>query len=249
MGVRPSGCSVIGTSPIRPLARARLDDHFRSRTPSPCTAARDAPEALVKPRIPQWTSWIGSAEPAARQGREHRVPPHPVEPTASRPADHRPPPARQPAALHQVGSVAQLLDEARDFAEVVAVVGVAHHDKRPRAAAIPPMQRVPVTSLGDGNHARARALGDRAGVVGAAVVGDDDLPRNAGARQGFPGPGDAVRERVGFVETGDDHRHFRRRRLHGCIMREARFHGLRIPSVNRALARAGDPDARKGSSS
>src|SRR5262245_1344138 len=68
---------------------------------------------------------------------------------------------------------APLFDEAGDFAEVVAVVGVTHDDEGATGRTNAGFQRRSVTSLRDGNHARSGCLGNFDGAVGRSVIGYD----------------------------------------------------------------------------
>ena len=128
--VRPSGCSVIGTSPMRAPTRLALMiisvansipvQRWSSSSVERLGEAAHAAVDVVDRR----------AEPAARHAREHRVA-EPAVQARHRAGQHASAARLQPAALHEVVALAQPLDELRHLAEVVAVVGVAHDHEAP----------------------------------------------------------------------------------------------------------------------
>ena len=109
--------------------------------------------------------------------------------------------AEEAVPHHELGAAAQRADERFETAEVVAVVGVGHHDELRTRGRDAGEQRAPVPLDGDVDHAGAQPAGDLLRAVGAAVVGDDHL---AVDREVLHGPlrlGDAGGQRLGLVET------------------------------------------------
>ena len=125
------------------------------------------------------------------------------------PGSTRPPPASQPAALHEVVARAQLLDELRQFAEIVAVVGVAHHDEAAPRRLDASHQRGAVPGALHRHDARALAVRDLRSSSSvlplSATMISPEMPALIERRARLP---DARRERVRLVQTGHHDRHF-----------------------------------------
>ena len=87
-----------------------------------------------------------------------------------------------PVAHDELGALVELLDEARDLAEVVREVGVAHHDVAAARGGEAGEVGAAVAAPRLVHDARAGRRGELGGAVLGGVVGDDDLARDAGAR-------------------------------------------------------------------
>jgi hypothetical protein len=87
-----------------------------------------------------------------------------------RPGEHSAPSRGKPAPLHQVVTFAQLRQEFRDLAKVVAVVGVPHDDVLAARGGDAAHERAPVTTLGDADDTRAMRSGNLLRTVCAPVV-------------------------------------------------------------------------------
>src|SRR6185369_15519229 len=143
-------------------------------------------------------------EPGPQQPGEDRVPPAVQGGHGTR--QDPPAAALQPAALDQVVALPQLGDELRQLEEVVAVVGVPHHDQAPPRGGDAAHQRVAVAGRVDDHDPGAAPGGDPAGVVGAAVVGDHDLAGDPHLVDRRPGLLDAGAEGLRLVEARHDDR-------------------------------------------
>src|SRR6185437_5183414 len=109
-------------------------------------------------------------------------------------------------ALHQVVALAELGEEGRNLAEVVAVIGVAHDDVLAPGGRDAPHQRAPIPFFRDRHDARAEGRRDFLRSVGAAIVGDDHLARDAVLAEGVDRLGHAGCYGVRFIEAGHHHR-------------------------------------------
>ena len=111
-----------------------------------------------------------------------------------------------PVAHHELGAVAQLLDEVRDLVERIRHVGVEHHDvlaaRRREAGEVGRAVAAPrlVHDAGAGGR---RELG--AAVV-RVVVGDDDLAADAGLGERVERAAHALLDVLGLVQARDDDR-------------------------------------------
>src|SRR5262249_1505453 len=76
---------------------------------------------------------------------------------------------------HEVGSGAEGLDERPELTEVVAVVGVGHHDELGSGGGDPSDERASVSLNGDVDDARAELTSHLPRTVSAAIVRDDDF--------------------------------------------------------------------------
>ncbi len=93
-------------------------------------------------------------------------------------------------------------EEAWEFAEVVAGVGVCHEDVLAARGFDAGHEGCPVAADRDGDDTGAFVDGDFLGAVGAAVVGDDDLAGYVVVAEGGDGLANAESERLCFVEAG-----------------------------------------------
>ena len=187
------------------VAQARPDDHLGRELHPRAALAERLVVALPEAAQPAVDVVHRRAEPAPHEHREHRVAPPAVQ-EGHRAGEDRAAAGRQAAPLHERVAGAQLLDELRDLAEVVAVVGVAHDHPAAARRGDAAHERRAVATVLDRDDARTEPLGDLLGAVGAAVVGDDDLAGDAGLGQAAPRLLDAGRERVRLVEAGHHHR-------------------------------------------
>ena len=186
---------------------ARLDDHFggelHARAPLIQTLVqrlREAAETAVD-------VVDRCAEPSTRDAREQRVAKPAMQPR-HRARQHASSAGPEPAPLHELVAGAQPLDELRQLAEVVAVVGISHDHEPAACRRDAAHEGGAVTLVGHEHHSRAGVARDGDGVVRTAVVGDDDLADDAGVRHGGMRPVNARRHRVGLVETRHDHGQF-----------------------------------------
>jgi len=196
--LRPSGCSVVGTSTIiRPASELRTTISLANSMPGrpePEIAHRSGPEGAQ----PAVEIAHRKAEEQASQEAEHRVAQILVEERHGTRRDA----AGEAVADDDVGAAAQLVYKETEVGEIVAVVGVAHHHIAAAGRFDAAEQRSPVAALGNTHDASAELRGDPRRSVGAAVVGDDDFACNGiGLQEGFRLP-DAGGERSGLVQTG-----------------------------------------------
>ncbi len=128
----------------------------------------------------------------------------------------RPYSALEAIAHHQVVSLAQLLHEGVEFAEVVTVVAVAHDDIGAAGGADARHQGAAIALCRHVDHRGAMLPGDRPRAIGAAVVGNDDFAVDAAAREIVARLLDAARQRLRLVEAGHQDGQFARCRHHGA---------------------------------
>jgi hypothetical protein len=157
--MRATGATAIGMKDDRYFGDAlslqrRLDHHLRGELHS--RAAQSEALICVLSEAAHATVDVVDvrAKPQARHPREHRVAPPTVE-EWHRARLHRSTAALQSATLNEIVALAQFRDEARKLREVVAVVGVAHHDVRPAGRRDPAHERTSVAALRNRHHARA----------------------------------------------------------------------------------------------
>ena len=117
----------------------------------------------------------------------------------------------QPAALHEVVPVAELLDELRHLQEVVAVVGIAHDDELAPRGGDAAYECVAVAPGGHLDDARPHAPCNVLRAIRASVVRHDDLAGGAAGAQRHVRLVDAYGQRVRLVEAGHHDRHLHRR--------------------------------------
>ena len=187
--------AAVGMEGDRDLGRARarergLDDHLRRELHPRAAQVQAVVQLAGEGRASRSTRrGAGLRNHVRAMQREHGVARASDARTAWRPAATTPPPEGSRQPWTSSWPVAELLDEARDLAEVVAVVGVAHHhEPAARAARCPSSARCRTRARGrpPRRAPRPRAISTRA--VGAAVVGDDDLAEDARPRQRRPAP-------------------------------------------------------------
>ncbi len=153
-------------------------------------------------------------------------------------------------AHDELGAVAQLLDEVRDLVERIGHVGVEHHDVLAAGGGEARQVRRAVTAprlVDDARSGGHRQLG--AAVLGV-VVGDDDLPGDAGRRHRLQGEPDALLDVLGLVEARDDDRELHDR--HGvrgaggpCWCAWDRDHGVLVRVGCRASSESENAGARQ----
>src|SRR5579883_2648017 len=100
---------------------------------------------------------------------------------------------------HQVIALAKLLDEIRHFAEVVAVIGIAHDDVGSAASCNSRLQRGAIAARLDSNHPGSVSFRDFNRAVGRAVVSDDDLAAQPGFLERRAGLINAKSQRICLV--------------------------------------------------
>jgi len=146
-------------------------------------------------------------EEDATDERQHRVADPPVRP------DHRAglDAPGKPVADDEVVAVAEAVDKGLDRGEVVAVVGVAHDHEAPARGVDAADQRAPVSLSRDVDNAHAELACDGLRAVGAPVVGDDDLRRQAVLLDRLSRLADARGKRLDLVEARHDDRDLDRR--------------------------------------
>jgi hypothetical protein len=111
---------------------------------------------------------------------------------------------REAAAHDQVRAGPQTGQEPRQFAEVVGAVGVAHQHEPAAGGGDAASQRVAVAACRDFDNPCPGRFGQRLRAVGAAIVRDNDLARDAGGGEGGRSLGYAPRYRRSFVEAGHE---------------------------------------------
>ena len=84
-----------------------------------------------------------------------------------------------PVAHDELGAVVEMVDEARDLAEVVREVGVGHDDVAPARGGEARQVGAAVAAARLVHHARAGGRGQLGAAVLGRVVGDDHLARDA----------------------------------------------------------------------
>src|SRR6202521_2628336 len=107
---------------------------------------------------------------------------------------------------YQVESFSQLLKEPRDVREVIAIIGITHQyvlsprrrDSGDQSAAIPPLVNIDQPS--------AQTLGDLAGIIRAAIVGNNDFSHDVMRSQCTLSFLDAGFQRLRLVETWHHYR-------------------------------------------
>src|SRR4029450_1834349 len=105
---------------------------------------------------------------------------------------HGPAAGRESAALDEIVSFAELLEEPADLEEVVGVVGVAHDHIPAARRGDTPDQRVAIAFGRHADDPDAGVPGALARPVGRAVVGDDDLAIDPVLAEGT----------LSFIQTG-----------------------------------------------
>ena len=111
-------------------------------------------------------------------------------------------------AHHQVVAFAQLGDERSNGQEVVAVVGVTHDHELASRRLDAADQGAAVALARHVDDTHPQLPGHRQRAVGAAVVGDDDLRRQAVFLDCLLRLADADGQRLGLVEARHDDRDF-----------------------------------------
>jgi hypothetical protein len=114
--------------------------------------------------------------------------------------------AREAIAEHEVVSLPQAVDQRLDGGEVVAVVGVAHDHETTADGFDAADQRAAVALARDVDHGHAKLARYVLRTVGASVVGDDDLSRQAVPFDRRARLADAGGERLRLVEAGHNDR-------------------------------------------
>src|SRR5579872_6524675 len=88
--------------------------------------------------------------------------------------------ATKAIAHNQLGAIEQLSQKSRDVGEVIAIVGVAHHNIATFGYSDAALQSIAVAFFGHIHQARSTLLGDLLRTVRAAVVRDDYFATNTG---------------------------------------------------------------------
>ena len=127
-----------------------------------------------KARMPQWASRTPVLEEEVERAGEDRVADVAVQPRHGAGLD-----AVHAVAHDEVGAVLELLEEARDLAEVVGQVGVGHHDVAAAGGGEAGHVGVAVAAAALVDDAGAGGERERGGVVLGVVVGHDDLAADA----------------------------------------------------------------------
>src|SRR5882724_3569865 len=114
--------------------------------------------------------------------------------------------AAETIAHHQVVTLAQFLYKLWYFAEVIAVVSVAHNNESALRCGYSCFQRRAVASFGDTNHSCSMRFSKLDRTVGRAIICHHHFatqPRSPKRRDCFV---DAERQRLHLVETRNYHR-------------------------------------------
>src|SRR3954452_2929482 len=137
-----------------------------------------------------------------------------------------------PVTHHQLRAVVEMLDEARDLAEVVGQVGVAHDDVLAASGAEARQVGGAVAAARLVHDARAGLGREARGVVVGVVVGDNNLAWEPGLSERCERAPDDFLDVVALVEAGDHDRDLRRRGRgrwvgRGQLLFRERAHGRR----------------------
>jgi hypothetical protein len=153
---------------------ARLDDHLGRELHPGATLIELLVMLLREPTHAAVDIVDRRPEPRPCERREHRVAPAAVE-ERHRSGHNAPAAAFQSATLHKGMALAQLAHELRELEEVVAVVGIAHHDVSAFGGGNAPHQGASVTPLLHLHEPCTLRGRDVFRSVSAAVVGNDYL--------------------------------------------------------------------------
>ena len=85
---------------------------------------------------------------------------------------------RSTRSWDQVITFAQLFEEARNLLEVITAVGIAHDDEAAAGGGDAAHQGAAITARRNIDYSRTESRRDVERTVGAAVVGDDNFPRD-----------------------------------------------------------------------
>ena len=158
------------------LLLRRADDHLdsefhprRVQRKAPDGVTAKAPQPAVRVRDP------GPEEDVEDEG-EHRVAEDAVQEGHGAVVDH----SAKTRAHHQLVSLAQALEEARNVLECVAVVRVAHHHVATARRLDAGLERRAVSLLLHVDHVRAGLARQLRRAVARAVVGDQHLGLDSG---------------------------------------------------------------------
>ena len=174
---RPSGESVVGTSAIRrPRSVALTTISLANSMPGVCRLERSDRVAAEAAQAAMEVADRAAEEQPAEPG-QHGVAEIPVQRRHGAGRDA----ALEAVAHDEIVAFPKPLDEGVEAGEVVAVVGVAHDDDSGRARPRCRRRGGAVAALGNSDDAGTEALGDLWRAVGAAIVGDEHLARDAGA--------------------------------------------------------------------
>ena len=198
---------MIGISATSSPYNARLDDHLGRELHARAAQVEALVQLLGEAAHAAVDVMDRGPEHLPGQQGEHPVAQHAVRPGHG-PGQDRAAAGRKPATLDQAVSLTQLLDKARDLTEVIAVVRVAHDDEPALGSGNTAHEGVPVPFGRDANHAGAEAQSGRVGAVRAAVVGHDDLSRQAVLFQRPLSFLHARGDRIDLVQTGHNHADF-----------------------------------------
>ena len=124
--------------------------------------------------------------------------------------------AQKAIADHQVVAVAQLRDQRGDGREVIAGVGVAHHDESSLRRIDAADEGAAVALALNLHHVRAELTRYQLRAVGAPVVGDDDLRGEPAFGDRVASLRDARGQRLDLVEAGHHERDLDRDRSRAC---------------------------------
>jgi hypothetical protein len=177
-----------------------LDDHLGGKFHPAASLVQLEIERLRESAKPAVNVVDRRPKPPAGDPRKHRIAKPAVE-AWHRTREDASTAGSEPATLHKVAALAQALDQRRKLAEVVALVGVAHHDEVSASGLDSSHERRAVPTLGNRHNASALRRRNLSRTVRAPVVRNDDLAGDARLlhrRQRLP---DACRKRVRFVEA------------------------------------------------
>ena len=157
-------------------------------------------------RIPQCTSRMFVRCRAFRKPGEDRVA-NPAQPGHRARLD-----TTHAISDDELRAVLELVNEARNLAEVVREVGVHHDDVVAAGSGQPGQIRAPVAASPLLDHEGTGRPREIAAAVGRAVVDDDHLAQEAVFLEHRARRGDALGDRLRLVEAGDDDGYPTRRR-------------------------------------
>src|SRR5258708_37259890 len=114
---------------------------------------------------------------------------------------------------HHIGAVPQLLDEARDVPEIVAVISVPHYHVFAARAGDSSHKSVAISLGSHIYNPCPHSLRNLDRAVGAAIVSHNNFSRYIGPAESALRLPDATLQRLSLVQARHDHRHFDGRRL------------------------------------
>src|SRR5579859_396355 len=148
--------------------KAGLDDHLRGKLHTRAALVQSQVVCLCEPAEPAVDVMDRRMEPRSGHRSEHRIPPPAVKWRHGAGQD-RASAARQPAALHQIVSMSQLIHESWYFEKVITVVRIAHNDESTLCGRDAAHQGVAITSFLNVYNSGSIPCGDLLRAIRTAV--------------------------------------------------------------------------------